>query len=237
VRERLERADRPHSVGRWALIHRLGVLGQPLSPEERAARQARQLLARYGVVTRECLEGEAGAWDWERILAHVGRMELRGEVRRGYFVRGLPGVQFALPEAVERLRALRDEPPGEAPLVLMNACDPANLYGPAREGAAEAPGEPLTFARLPSTWLVLHRGLPILVAADSGAALTLAPGSEEGLATHALRALLEHLARFEHRITVETWNREPVLDSPGRALLEAVGLRRAYPGMVWERPV
>jgi len=46
--------------------------------------------------------------------------------------------------------------------------------------------------------------------------------------------LLDHLARFEHRVTVETWNGEPVLESDGRLLLESVAFYRDYPGMTWE---
>ena len=120
-------------------------MGKPLPPAEVAARQARQLLARYGVVTHESLDSEIGAWDWGIIYPELQRLEMRGEVRRGYFVRGLPGVQFALPEVVEQLRAgatkAKDD---EEPVVLLNACDPANLYGPAGE-LRTAAGEPFAF--------------------------------------------------------------------------------------------
>ncbi|MCB0145499.1 MAG: hypothetical protein KDE50_36785, partial [Caldilineaceae bacterium] len=66
VRQRLgqeqEATVRAASEGRWALVHRFGVLGKQLPPAEQAAIQARQLLARHGVVTRESLAGEFGAW-------------------------------------------------------------------------------------------------------------------------------------------------------------------------------
>jgi ATP-dependent Lhr-like helicase len=232
----------PRQVGRWTLVHRFGILGKAVPTAERIAQQARQLLARYGIVTRESLEGETGSWEWGLILRQLQRLEMRGEVRRGYFVQGLPGLQFALPDAVERLRAIRDGQvragvmDGEAEPVVMNACDPANLYGPARDdGPTTVQGEPLAFSRVPSTWLVLHRGLPILVAGDSGAQLTIPRGVDEGLVRRALQALLDHLARFERRVAVETWNGEPVLQSSGRSLLEAVGFYRSYPAMVWER--
>jgi ATP-dependent Lhr-like helicase len=174
-------------------------------------------------------------------------MEMRGELRRGYFVLGLPGVQFALPEAVERLRALgKDQMADETngALVVMNACDPANLYGPAPDDliasqgldvSRTAVGEPLTFSRIPSTWLVQHRGLPVLVAEDTAARLTTVAGVKEGLVQRALRALLDHLGTFERRVTVQTWNGQPVLDSPGQSLLESLGFYRDYPGMEWEK--
>ena len=151
-------------------------------------------------------------------------------------------------EAVERLRGMgRDQTTDEEnePLVVMNACDPANLYGPAPDDFTTsqghdvprtAAGEPLTFSRLPSTWLVQHRGLPVLVAEDTAARLTTVAGTEEGLVQRALQALLDHLGTFERRVTVQTWNGQPVLDSPGRSLLESLGFYRDYPGMTWERP-
>ncbi|HNT77602.1 MAG TPA: hypothetical protein PKH77_21515, partial [Anaerolineae bacterium] len=109
------------------------------------------------------------------------------------------------------------------------ACDPANLYGPAREGS-----DALTFTRVPSTWLAQVRGLPVLVAANSGAALTAAPGVDEGTLQRALKALCTHLTRFEQRVIVETWNDAPVLESAGASLIEAAGGYRYYPGMAWE---
>jgi ATP-dependent Lhr-like helicase len=247
VRQRLEKGQSPNWVGRWTLVHRLGVMGKVTPSEERAARQARQLLVRYGIVTRESLEREEGAWNWGLIYPQLQRMEMRGELRRGYFVGGLPGVQFALPEAVERLRTVGNgeaEPEDEEVLVVMNACDPANLYGPtpdyfessqAGNGPRTAAGEPLTFTRIPSTWVVQHRGLPALVAEDTGARLTTVQGVNEGLIGRALQALLDHLGRFEHRVTVQQWNGVPVLDSSGQPLLESVGFYRDYPGMTWEK--
>jgi ATP-dependent Lhr-like helicase len=224
-------------VGRWTLVHRFGILGKSVSVAERIARQARQLLARYGIVTRESLADESGSWEWALILRQLQRLEMRGEVRRGYFVQSLPGLQYALPDAVERLRALRDSEEDTAGLVVMNSCDPANLYGPARDdGPTTVQGEPLAFSRVPSTWLVLHRGLPVLVAGDTGANVVIPQGTDEGLIAPALGALLDHLARFERRLAVETWNGEPVLQSTAQPLLEALGFYRSYPAMVWERP-
>jgi len=238
VRQRLEQPSAaPRWVGRWTLVHRLGVLGKPVPPEERAVQQARQLLVRHGIVTHDSLAGEAGGWEWGVIYQQLQRMEMRGEVRRGYFVQGLPGIQFALPETVERLRAARSGGPEEdEALVVINACDPANLYGPPLVGSPQtAIGAPLTFSRIPSTWLVQGRGLPVLIAEDTGASLTTVQGADEALIRHALPALLGHLAGFEHRVTVETWNGEAVLDSTGRSILESVGFYRDYPGMTWER--
>ena len=115
-----ERAAAPPAapVGRWALVHRFGVMGKPLSPAEQVAVQARQLLARHGVVTHASLDDEFGAWDWGLIYPELQRLELRGEVRRGYFVQGLAGVQFALPAVVEQLRELASAGPRADPATM-----------------------------------------------------------------------------------------------------------------------
>lgn len=251
VRQRLEKQGvgrpRPFREGRWALVHRFGLMGRAVPPEDQFAQQARQLLVRHGIVTRESLQREEGAWNWALIYRQLQRMEMRGEIRRGYFVQSLPGVQFALPEVVEQLRAVRgggDRESDEYALIVMNACDPANLYGPTHDyvdssqrsgGLQAATGEPLTFSRIPSTWLVQHRGLPILLAEDTGARITTVQGANEGLLRRALQALLDHLASFENRVTIQSWDGAPVLDSHGRSLLESVGFYRDYLAMTWER--
>lgn len=237
VRARLEQDDEMAlpvaQEGRWGLVHRFGVLGKTLPREEQAARQARQLLARYGVVTHASLDNEEGAWEWSAIYQELQRLEMRGEVRRGYFVEGLPGVQFAAPEAVERLRAsgggAGDE---DEALVVMNACDPANLYGSAETAAQPAlPDVTFTFARLPSTWLVLQRGMPVVLLEGTGAQVTTAEGMDEGVVARALQRAFKHIGRFERTIKVEQWNGEPVLQSAGQPILEACGFYRDFPGM------
>jgi ATP-dependent helicase Lhr and Lhr-like helicase len=230
VRQRLERQEILHQTGRWTLVHRFRVLGKAVPAAERASQQARQLLVRHGIVTHECLAGEAGSWEWRSIYRQLQRLEMRGEVRRGYFVQGLSGVQFALPDVVEQLRAIRDDTQHAAPTV-MNACDPANLYGPVRNDGPQA----LAFARVPSTWLVQHRGLPALVAGDSGTHLTVTEGMDEGIVRRSVEALLDHLGSTRRRVTVETWDGTPVLESKGRHLLEAVGFYRDYQAMAWDR--
>jgi ATP-dependent Lhr-like helicase len=212
-------------------------MGRAISAEERVARQTRQLLQRWGVVTRETLEAEEGAWDWQSLYQYLQLLEMRGEIRRGYFVDGLPGPQFALPAVVEQLREQRDRVADEAaPVVVLNGCDPANLYGSALEdGPVAATGRPLTFARLPSTWLVQQRGQPVLLIEGNGNALTTVQGVPEGVLQGALRAWLDHFGRFENRLTVQTWNDQPVLESEGQPLLELLGFRRDYPAMSWEK--
>jgi ATP-dependent Lhr-like helicase len=136
-----ERSRRPrHSAGRWSLL-RNAINHQPsaparqhsaFSPQHAAVEPAaRQLLRRYGVVFRDLLVRDALALSWRDLLVQYRRMELQGEIRGGRFVSGFTGEQFALPEAVESLRALRKSgsPAASAQEVKISASDPLNLVG------------------------------------------------------------------------------------------------------------
>lgn len=128
-----KRPDRPGGMagswsGRWSLIRRLGTLGPPLLEEETAAGVTRQWLDRYGIVTRECWRRERPPVAWRTIYHELKEMEFRGEARRGYFVSGLAGAQFAAPAAVELLRAVAAADESSPPFVVLAASDPANVY-------------------------------------------------------------------------------------------------------------
>ncbi len=126
-------------TGRWSLLHpvRSGDEPRPRRDEIEEA-MARQLLRRYGVVFREVLAREGRAPAWRTLLGSYRQLEARGEIRGGRFVGGFVGEQFALPEAVDALRAVRrkkDE--GEA--VIVPAADPLNLVGILTPGARVSP--------------------------------------------------------------------------------------------------
>jgi ATP-dependent Lhr-like helicase len=115
-------------------------------------------MRRYGIFCRELLVREPSAPPWRELLKILRRSEARGEIRGGLFIAGLNGEQFALPEAVDALRALRrKDPPGQ--YVRISACDPLNLVG------ILTPGPRIT-AVLGSR--ILYRdGVPV-AAAESG---------------------------------------------------------------------
>jgi ATP-dependent Lhr-like helicase len=227
------RQQRTTWLGRWSLVHRPGLLGKALSPEERATRQARQLLTRWGVVTKLCLEREATALSWEALYPVLGRLETRGEIRRGYFVEGLPGIQFALPEGVEQLRQanrpirpIDDDGMAAPAITVLGAADPAQLFG------SDDYGGPLRFARLATTAVAALRGEPIAAMEDRGAAIN-ADADHPSLVS-ALRALARWWApRTNGRLRVERWNGESIGASGATPLLEAAGFVRDYGGMLW----
>ncbi len=99
-----------------------------MTAEERAERWALLLLRRYGVMFRDLLARESTAPAWRDLLPIYRRLEMRGEIRGGRFVGGVAGEQFALSEAVERLRQHREQPTSEAWSVI-SAVDPLNLIG------------------------------------------------------------------------------------------------------------
>ncbi|BDG09378.1 DEAD/DEAH box helicase [Anaeromyxobacter paludicola] len=116
--------------GRWWLLRPEGAAGRAGRAADAATveRVSRQYLRRYGVVFRDLLAREAGAPPWRELLPHYRRAEARGELRGGRFVAGFTGEQFALPEAVEAIRAAR-RGAGEAARVELSAADPLNLVG------------------------------------------------------------------------------------------------------------
>ena len=138
------RLRRPrHTTGRWSLLWReddaedvLAEAGEiakesppPRAPsDERIEATCWMLLGRYGIVFRELLARESNLPKWRELQWAFRRLEARGEVRGGRFVSGFVGEQFALPEAVESLRALRNQPVS-AELITISAADPLNLVG------------------------------------------------------------------------------------------------------------
>jgi ATP-dependent Lhr-like helicase len=100
----------------------------PVSPTEWSAAVAQQLLARYGVVSRETAQAEWIPGGFGAVYDVFKALEESGRIRRGYFASDVGAAQFALPAALEKLRALRDEP-AMPEVVQLAATDPANPYG------------------------------------------------------------------------------------------------------------
>jgi ATP-dependent Lhr-like helicase len=124
---RSRRAAPPSAEGRWTLVaHRLG--NSMPSATEWSAAVAQQLLSRYGVLTREVAGAEGIFGGFSAVYDVLKAMEDAGRIRRGYFVSEVGATQFALPAALELMRALR-ETPDEPETVVLSATDPANPYG------------------------------------------------------------------------------------------------------------
>ncbi|HEY2989651.1 MAG TPA: DEAD/DEAH box helicase, partial [Candidatus Binatia bacterium] len=137
--------ERLMPVGRWSLWRSGAAAAEP--SELSAEFMARQLLRRYGVIFRELLARESCAPSWRGILDVCRRLEARGEIRGGRFINGCLGQQFALPEAVDLLRAARRSDKNEAPLIV-SAADPLNLVGIVTPGPRVSPysGQVIAYA-------------------------------------------------------------------------------------------
>ena len=156
------------SAGRWALLPDGGGALQPAALEH----QARTLLRRYGVIFRRLLEREANAPLWRDLLSVYRRLEARGEIRGGRFVAGMAGEQFALPEAVGQLRAVRREP-GAGRLIGLSGADPLNFTGiitPGERIPALAPNRVLYEDGVPVLALVAGELRPLAAGAEARSA-------------------------------------------------------------------
>ena len=155
--------------GRWSLTASLFDQAPAQGPRLRA--QAELMLERYGIVTRESVLAEGVPGGFSALYGELSNLEMLGTTRRGYFVEGLGGAQFALAGAVERMRAL---PHPDGRYLVLAATDPANPYGaalawPKRERAGDGSGPG---GRRPSrtagAFVLLRDGEPLLYVERGG---------------------------------------------------------------------
>ncbi len=208
--------------GRWSLTSPL--LAPPVDPASRRRALGELLLERYGILTREQVLAEGVPGGFSAIYSELTQLETLGIARRGYFVEGLGGAQFALPGAVERLRAQSEGDDG--PLVLC-AVDPAQPYGaalpwPALSGAAQTRRP----ARTAGAYVVLSGGEPVLYLERGARALQTLVEPEDPRLEPALSALVDQVRRGAiKRLALEKVDGEPALGSPLGAALIALGFQ------------
>jgi ATP-dependent Lhr-like helicase len=202
------------TAGRWSLTQRLFTA----QPDRRAL--AELLLERHGIVTRDGVRAEGIPGGYGAVYAELRALETLGLCRRGYFVEGLGGAQFALGGAVERLRELR-EAGEERDAMVVAAADPAQPYGaalpwPRRAGARAA--------RVGGALVVLLGGEAVLYVERGGRSLVPLRDPDEEWLRPALAALVDHvrLGRSK-RLAVERFDGEPVVDSEVMPLLVEAG--------------
>jgi ATP-dependent Lhr-like helicase len=189
--------------------------------------RARQLLERYGVLTREAALAEGAEGGFAGVYPVLKALEDRGHVRRGYFVAGLGAAQFALPGAVDRLRAAR---PGDADLLVLAATDPAQPYGaalpwPDSVGAGRAARAAGAFVVIDDGRLVafLERGAHSLVTFEATARSSGWPAG--------LKQLVDR-QRFR-AIEIRKVDGLPVLETTVAGTLKDAGFVDGYKGLVY----
>jgi ATP-dependent Lhr-like helicase len=217
------------SEGRWSLVESLAIFGKP--HQNLAQQQALLLLERYGILVKEWYRRETGLLPWHVIFQALKQMEWRGEVRRGYFVEGLSGVQFALPHALEMFAANASQQNFAGPQML-SVLDPAVPYGSGVNfSLRDFAGETLSLVRQAGNHLLFVDAKPAVYAENYGARLwSLSDATEEQLAA-SLVCLRQFLLfpeplRPRKRIEVETWNGAPVVSTPATAWLQQHGFEK-----------
>ncbi|MFD4209156.1 DEAD/DEAH box helicase [Micromonospora tulbaghiae] len=229
------RGGPPTMAGRWSRLPE-----RDLDPTRRAAALADLLLERHGVVTRGAVVAEQVTGGFAGVYPVLSAMEERGAARRGYFVEGLGAAQFAVPGAVDRIRALADDTQGRGgPTVVLAATDPANPYGAALpwpervvdsgDGAAPATGH--RAGRKAGALVVLVGGDLVLYVERGGR--TILSFTDD---TDTLGAAGKALADAVHSgalgaISVERADGEAVNASPLRDALTAAGFRATPRGL------
>ena len=215
--------------GRWSLTAPLFANAPGTGPRLRA--QAELMLERYGIVTRETVLAEGVPGGFSTLYAELGNLELLGTARRGYFVEGLGGAQFALPGAVERLRSL---PADDGTYLLLAATDPANPYG------ASLPWPKLESGRRPSrtagAHLLTRDGEPVVYVERGGKGLRRLGDLDTAEMGDAMVALAEAVeAGRLPKLAVERIDGEPVIGSGFEEVLVTAGFSRGPRRMVASR--
>ncbi|AXO33838.1 DEAD/DEAH box helicase [Micromonospora sp. B006] len=229
------RGGPPTMAGRWSRLPE-----RDSDPTRRAAALADLLLERHGVVTRGAVVAEQVTGGFAGVYPVLSALEERGAARRGYFVEGLGAAQFAVPGAVDRIRALADDNQGRGgPAVVLAATDPANPYGAALpwpervvdsgDGAAPATGH--RAGRKAGALVVLVGGDVVLYVERGGR--TILSFTDD---TDTLGAAGKALADAVHSgalgaISVERADGEAVNASPLRDALTAAGFRATPRGL------
>jgi ATP-dependent Lhr-like helicase len=222
---RSRRAVVPAAEGRWSLLESRAETSA--SDTVRAAALAEQLIARYGVVTREVAQVENIGGGFTLVYDVLKTLEEQGRVRRGYFVSGVGAMQFAAPGAVERLRSLRDLNDAFEVAVLA-ATDPANPYGALLKWPA--PG----LSRSAGAQVVLVGGALGAYLPRSGRSLHVFLPELEPDRSQVGRALAGSLPR--RRDGIDTINGTPAVDHPFAAYLIDAGYVSSSAGFFFRGP-
>ena len=221
------RGGPPAAAGRWSLTP-----ARDGDPTRRAHAAAEQSLRRHGIVTRGAVAADRVGGGFAAVYPILTALEDRGRCRRGYFVEGLGGAQFALPGAVDRMRALDADETADARAVVLASTDPANPFGAAlpwpERGAAEAGHRA---GRKAGAFVVLVGGRLALYVERGGRTL-LTYGDEPALLAPAVQALAAAArAGLLGRIEIERADGAPVRDTPLAAALAEAGFSSTYKGL------
>jgi ATP-dependent helicase Lhr and Lhr-like helicase len=193
---------------------------QAMQAVDQARATALVLLKRHGVLSREMMASEPIEISWQEVLFALRRMEYAGSIRRGWFVRALSGEQYALPEALELLRAVRERKVSAHELIVISAADPANPFGVLLPGCG--------IVREAANLLAIQKGR--VIAGLAGRVLT----TDAALDASAFTALTAALMKSRPRLVVETINGQPALESEYVTAMAAMGFHSDGRALVYD---
>jgi ATP-dependent Lhr-like helicase len=213
--------------GRWFILPPPAVSTHALDLAERAADRVERLLRRTGVACREMLEPALDG-SWRDAYDVLTRMEWAGTVRRGYFVDGIQGSQFALPAA--RLEAGSQA----SEVTWLSMLDPGNIWAQASTRWISDAGLAARVARSAGNWVALVDGRPVLAATSWGNRLIPLPAPEEQqrLALGTVASLFPRLPRNTHPyLQVRYWDQQEITATPAADVLRQQGFARDTQGL------
>ncbi|MCW3040173.1 MAG: box helicase, partial [Solirubrobacterales bacterium] len=214
-------------AGRWSLTST--IFRRAAAPDQQRRTVAELLLERHGIVTRETVLAEGVPGGFSALYTAFADLETLGVCRRGYFIEGLGGAQFALPGAVERLRAQKDN---DRTAQVLAATDPAQAYGaalkwPVRADAPQTTAPSRRPSRVAGAHVVLVGGEPVLYVERSGKGLQTLVDPGDDRVPGAIDALTEFVRGGRgRRLQIERVDGEDVIGSPFEALLVERGFRQ-----------
>ena len=234
---RLTQLGPPEAAGRWSLVAGPSD-GSAGGATARLHAAAVALLERHGVLTREAAVAEDVAGGFSAVYPVLRAMEEGGRIRRGYFVAGQGAAQFALPGAVDRLRALREPEAGRPVVHLLAAADPASPWGAALPWPRRGEGDRRPLSRSAGAYVVLVDGVPACYLERGGGTLQTLPALDEPLLAGPALAALAALPTDGRlrELVVRRVDGLPVAESPWRERLAAAGFRPGYRGLVLRAP-
>jgi ATP-dependent Lhr-like helicase len=231
---RLTSLGPPEAAGRWSLVDVADTAAT--TPTERAHAQALALLERHGVLTREAVVGEGIAGGFGGVYPVLRALEEAGRIRRGYFVDGLGAAQFALPGALDRLRAVREgtDAAPERSIYLLAAADPANPYGAALPWPRRGHDDRRPFQRAAGAYVAIVDGAAAVYLERGGATIQTLPAADDPeIGDAAIRSLSALIGSGRSReLVIRKVDGLPVAESPWRDRLLSSGFVSGYRGLV-----
>lgn len=206
-------------TGRWFLTESFAVQGKQLNEKQRIDRQTRLLLDRYGILVKELYRREKNLLPWYQIFQTLKRLEWQGEVRRGYFIDGLSGLQFALPEAVELLENMYNDQYSIEISLLISTIDPALPFGGnVPWNMLDLTGEEIPVTRSAANHILFQNGVPIIYSENFASRLWFLQNFKKDFIEEIINQIKSWLflpqdLRPRKKIEIQQINNKPVISS------------------------